>query len=74
MSVKEIQEIIFIIEIALTIFAWMRGWGWRALIPMGIGYIIKGLFILLEFPLPGVYIDIIVYIVLIILLVKNPRK
>jgi hypothetical protein len=28
------------IEVVLTIFAWINGWRWRALLPLGIGLVL----------------------------------
>lgn len=38
---------LFLLEIALTVAAWKRGWGWLALLPGAVGWVL--VFLVREF-------------------------
>lgn len=74
---------ILILEIILTIIAWVRGWKWRALIPLisllVIGFMAGMLLLSLGidpevFVPAGIFIDFLGVIALIIMIVVKPKK
>jgi hypothetical protein len=73
MTADELRQLIFIVEIVLSILVLIRGWKWKAIIPMSTGYIFKFFFYYADMEIPGVYIDIVVYIILIRMLFIKPR-
>ena len=67
-----------IIQILLTIWAWNKGWAWKALIPLacafGIGLMIGGVYASTNTPVPPgvIMIDVLADIALILMIIFKP--
>jgi uncharacterized membrane protein YfcA len=74
---------LLIIEIILTVIAWIRGWKWRSLIPLGllvfigftVGMILGSLGLdPLVFQPAGIFLDLLGVIALFVMCIVKPKK
>jgi uncharacterized membrane protein YfcA len=75
---------ILIIEIILTIIAWRRGWKWRSLLPLMVGFVIAfilGSVLGLMFGgippiinIVGFLIDLVIIIFLVVMIAEAPKE
>lgn len=74
---------ILLLEVILTIAAWLRGWKWRSLIPLGslllmgftMGMILGSLGVdPMVFTPAGIFLDFLGVVALIIMVIVKPKK